>query len=117
MERIYMIKYTLTRKPQNKLQKELDELLSVDDRMLLKESDFEKYKESVDSRIKKANEANHRCRAENNSYEIRYDFHRFPDDRELYISDSLFVLKLLEIRPGMVDHQWIGMQWQERKIE
>lgn len=53
MDRIYMIKYTLTRKPQNKLQKELDELLSVDDRILLKESDFDKYKESVDRELKK----------------------------------------------------------------
>lgn len=104
MDKIYMIKYTLTRKPQNKLQKELDELLSVDDRILLKESDFEKYKESVDGRIKKANEANPRCRPENNSYEVRCDFHRFPDDRELYINDSMFVLKLFEIRPGMADH-------------
>lgn len=31
-----MIKYTLTRVPKNKLQKNIDELLRVDDRFLLK---------------------------------------------------------------------------------
>ena len=48
MEKIYMIKYTLTRVPKNKLQKNIDKLLRVDDRFLLKESDFDKYKKSVD---------------------------------------------------------------------
>ena len=71
MEKIYMIKYTLTRVPKNKLQKNIDKLLRVDDRFLLKESDFDKYKKSVDERIQKANETNRRCKPENNSLEIR----------------------------------------------
>ena len=78
-----MIKYSLTRNPKNKLQKDLDELLSGDDRFLLKESDFEKYKESVDERIRRANEANRRCKPENDSLEIRFESKKFPDDREL----------------------------------
>lgn len=107
MEKIYMIKYSLTRKPKNKLQENLDELLSEDDRFLLRESDFEKYKESVDKRIRKANEANCRCKPENDSHEIRFKFKEFPDDRELYIGDSLITLKLLEIRPEMTTDQCI----------
>ena len=39
-----MIKVHSTRVPKNKLQKNIDELLRVDDRFLLKESDFDKYK-------------------------------------------------------------------------
>lgn len=105
MEKIYMIKYSLTRKPKNKLQENLDELLSEDDRFLLRESDFEKYKESVDKRIRKANEANRRCKPENDSLEIRFESKKFPDDRELYISDSLITLKLLEMKPKTItDH-------------
>ena len=96
-----MIKYSLTRKPKNKLEEILDELLSKDDRFLLKESDFEKYKESVDKRIKKANEVNRRCKPENDSSEIRFKS-EFPDDRELFISDSLIILKLLEIKPETI---------------
>ena len=107
MEKIYMIKYSLTRKPKNKLQENLDELLSKDDRFLLKESDFEKYKESVDKRIKKANEANRRCKPENDSFEIRFKFKEFPDDRELFISDSLIILKLLEIKPEKITDHFI----------
>ena len=97
-----MIKYSLTRKPKNKLQENLEKLLSGDDRFLLRESDFEKYKESVDERIRKANEANSRCKPESNSCEIRFKFKEFPDDRELYISDSLITLKLLEIKPETI---------------
>lgn len=105
MEKIYMIKYSLTRKPKNKLQENLDELLSRDDRFLLQESDFEKYKESVDKRIRKANEANYRCKPERDSYEIRFGFEKFPNDRELYISDSLITLKLFEMKPEtIIDH-------------
>ena len=102
MEKIYMIRYSLNRIPKNKLQKDLDELLSGDDRFLLKESDVEKYKESVNKRIKNANEANHRCKPETDCHEIRFDFKKFPDDIELYISDSLIVLKLFEVKPRMI---------------
>lgn len=105
-----MIKYSLTRNPKNKLQKDLDELLSGDDRFLLKESDFEKYKESVNERIRRANEANRRCKPENDSYEIRFKFKDFPDDRELFISDSMFVLKFLEIKPEtIIDHHLLSI--------
>ena len=111
MEKIYMIKYTLTRTPKNKLQKDLDELLSGDDRFLLKELDFEKYKESVDERIRRANEVNRRCRPENDSLEIRFKLKDFPDDRELFISDSMFVLKFLEIKPEtIIDHHIITIK-------
>ena len=104
MEKIYMIKYTLTRVPKNKLQK------NIDDRFLLKESDFDKYKESVDKRIQKANETNRRCKPENNSLEIRFKFKDFPDDRELFINDSMFVLKLLEIKPEtIIDHHLLSI--------
>ncbi len=115
MEKIYMIKYSLTRKPKNKLQENLDELLSGDDRFLLKESDFEKYKESVDKRIRKANEVNHRCKPENDSYEIRFDFERFPNDRELYISDSLITLKLFEMKPETIINHDILNNHQNRR--
>ncbi len=98
MEKIYMIRYSLNRIPKNKLQKDLDELLSGDDRFLLKESDFEKYKESVDERIRRANEANRRCRPENYSSEIRFESKEFPDDRKLFIGDSLFILNFFEIK-------------------
>lgn len=102
MEKIYMIRYSLTRTPKNKLQKYLDELLSEDDRFLLKESDFEKYKESVNKRIRKANEANQRCKPENDSFEIRFKFKDFPDDRDICVSDSMFVLKFFEIKPETI---------------
>lgn len=36
MEKIYMINYSLTTRPKNKLQKDLDELLSGDDRFFIK---------------------------------------------------------------------------------
>ena len=110
MEKIYMIKYTLIRVPKNKLQKNIDKLLRVDDRFLLKESDFDKYKKSVDERIQKANETNRRCKPENNSLEIRFKFKDFPDDRELFISDSMFVLKFLEIKPEtIIDHHLLSI--------
>ena len=101
MEKIYMIKYTLTRVPKNKLQKNIDKLLRVDDRFLLKESDFDKYKKSVDERIHKP---------ENNSLEIRFKFKDFPDDRELFINDSMFILKFLEIKPEtIIDHHLLNI--------
>ena len=110
MEKIYMIKYTLIRVPKNKLQKNIDELLRVDARFVVKESDFDKYKEAVDKRIQKANETNRRCKPENNSLEIRFKFKDFPDDRELFISDSMFVLRFLEIKPETInDHHLLSI--------
>ena len=97
-------------KRQFPFQKNIDKLLRVDDRFLLKESDFDKYKKSVDERIQKANETNRRCKPENNSLEIRFKFKDFPDDREFFISDSMFILKFLEIKPEtIIDHHLLNI--------
>ena len=97
-------------KRQFPFQKNIDKLLRVDDRFLLKESDFDKYKKSVDERMQKANETNRRCKPENNSLEIRFKFKDFPDDRELFINDSMFILKFLEIKPEtIIDHHLLNI--------
>lgn len=56
MEKIYIIVCSLTRQPENNLQEDLAKLLSGDHRFLLKESDIDRYRESVNARIWQVNE-------------------------------------------------------------